>query len=1289
MCAFLLSGVLATRSNAQVNPDAKWIPAPASRLGTGYYVVDSYDNVPPPWLPSLNFVDTTFQPFLWHRVQNGPRSFVPSTNYVAYWQVTRNDSVDNTFCGPLPIGFRFNFYGNNYDSVYLSSNGYIGFGNWNRATGGDGPAFSAGGGGWNPPNGVPSLPSTYVPKATACFMATDGMLVHGKYDSSKVLYKTNLSTDTMFINFYGYYAKNGSMTSGYIDKFYINIQICLTRQDSSITFTYLQLHGAVTIGLAATRADQLFENGGFGVSPPYESIIGVQDSTQTQGTTYMGGGYINDVVAGPRPNQAGQANAYYLQNGAVVKFRRWPNICQADTIVWPPRNYELLVGDSLTPIATFGNVAPTPQTFYTIFRIRNLITGQTVYQSQDSVLNLGSLKTQRDTFLTYYTYPGFSEQVGSMFAEAIASPYKNVDQFIGDYWPFDDTLREEIFVIQQLSAPFYDFNDNFSTPALLPGTIPNALQWVNINSNVVDGEQYTFSPPPPRGLEGDTSFPQLNSPVILMDRRDANGNYYPACNFGGGVPIPPFPSIPPPVYPNATIGQGGYGDTIISFPIDLSATNHALFGFSYERAGTHTYPRWYDVSQAVGPERTILYPDGSSVARVGDSLTVEYANYTQITNVGSWFEKWAGDGGKDLNFNRVYLPIDSPFTWKYFRFRVRLKAKNDFEPGSPGDDADAWYVDNFVVSTPLKPELEVSFVRVSSAYPYLRVPTTQASAIPLEVGLGNNGGGVAQSFGIEVQIWPQPPGSYRINGTPWTVYDRLITEQSVNPGQTAVVTAPSFNAGVQPPGTYQITARLRPQNYDAVNENDSTYSMYSSTFDSSYVYDTGTNDVPSLYGLAGVGLKMQETSADNMVGGSGTAGTGSGTIATKFVVYTRDTIYGVQAYFGSYNQANDPIRIALYRNSGLIPGDTLPIACATTQTFRQGPWDAYSTYLFNCGPIILTPGAYWLGVSQMAETGMELGGNSSRSSVDWTVYDCSPQEQEGFVLNYPGVDSAFAFENTALSRNWYPFYFPAGRSLPGYSYPITTGLKNNGPASNVNSIDCGKIYQYFFGEGSWIPMIRPYFRWRQPATGYTPDPPPPVPIELLTFSGAYSGNEVALAWKTASELNNNGFFVQRTVKGENSWTTLNANQIIPGFGTTSAEHNYDYNDPNVTLGTTYQYRLQQVDNDGGVTYSKNIVEITIPAADYMLYSNYPNPFNASTQIAYSLPASGFLTLKVYDMLGREVKTLVNSTQQSTKQPVNVSWDGTDNNGAPVASGNYMYKMEVNGRTFSHSLSLTR
>ena len=74
--------------------------------------------------------------------------------------------------------------------------------------------------------------------------------------------------------------------------------------------------------------------------------------------------------------------------------------------------------------------------------------------------------------------------------------------------------------------------------------------------------------------------------------------------------------------------------------------------------------------------------------------------------------------------------------------------------------------------------------------------------------------------------------------------------------------------------------------------------------------------------------------------------------------------------------------------------------------------------------------------------------------------------------------------------------------------------------------------------------------------------------------------------------------------------------------------------------------------------------------DYTLNQNYPNPFNPSTIISYALPKTSFVTLKVYDMLGREIKTLVNNEQNAGTN--RVQWNGDNNFGTKVSSGTYIF-----------------
>ena len=176
-----------------------------------------------------------------------------------------------------------------------------------------------------------------------------------------------------------------------------------------------------------------------------------------------------------------------------------------------------------------------------------------------------------------------------------------------------------------------------------------------------------------------------------------------------------------------------------------------------------------------------------------------------------------------------------------------------------------------------------------------------------------------------------------------------------------------------------------------------------------------------------------------------------------------------------------------------------------------------------------------------------------------------------------------------------------------------------------------------------------------------------LPVELTSFNASITQNKVQLNWETATELNNNGFEVQR--KLENSdWITIG---FVQGKGTTTEPTTYTYlDDVSDFISNKIYYRLKQIDYNGNYEFSNEVEVITLPL-EYSLSQNYPNPFNPTTKIKYEVPENTNVTLEVFDVLGRLIKTLVNENKSAGRYEVEF-------NASELSSGLYLYKISAVG-----------
>ena len=183
-----------------------------------------------------------------------------------------------------------------------------------------------------------------------------------------------------------------------------------------------------------------------------------------------------------------------------------------------------------------------------------------------------------------------------------------------------------------------------------------------------------------------------------------------------------------------------------------------------------------------------------------------------------------------------------------------------------------------------------------------------------------------------------------------------------------------------------------------------------------------------------------------------------------------------------------------------------------------------------------------------------------------------------------------------------------------------------------------------------------------------------LPVELSAFEATPDFDRVNFTWTTSSELKNLGFNLYRKGSENTDWVSVNS-EIIPGKGTYSAESNYSYTDKKVVAGHTYSYKLESVSYDGALTVEK-IIKIDVPVPkEFALFKNYPNPFNPTTHINFQVPEYSTVTIVVYDISGREVKTLVNKTGYDAGK-YDITWNATDNFENKVASGMYFYRFSA-------------
>ncbi len=189
---------------------------------------------------------------------------------------------------------------------------------------------------------------------------------------------------------------------------------------------------------------------------------------------------------------------------------------------------------------------------------------------------------------------------------------------------------------------------------------------------------------------------------------------------------------------------------------------------------------------------------------------------------------------------------------------------------------------------------------------------------------------------------------------------------------------------------------------------------------------------------------------------------------------------------------------------------------------------------------------------------------------------------------------------------------------------------------------------------------------------------PPLPVEIATFTARIDGQNAQLFWQTVSENSNAGFRIQRRVGS--GWKPVS---FIDGAGTTSESQTYHYRDTNLPYeADSVTYRLKQVDIDGTISFSGTRT-LKIGTPDKLaLQAPFPNPVQGQVTLRYALPMKADVSIRIYDVLGRQVETIRRGTEDAGRKEVPIST-------SRLSSGTYFVRIEADERMGTKQLTVMR
>ncbi|RPH94239.1 T9SS C-terminal target domain-containing protein [candidate division KSB1 bacterium] len=364
------------------------------------------------------------------------------------------------------------------------------------------------------------------------------------------------------------------------------------------------------------------------------------------------------------------------------------------------------------------------------------------------------------------------------------------------------------------------------------------------------------------------------------------------------------------------------------------------------------------------------------------------------------------------------------------------------------------------------------------------------------------------------------------------------------------------------------------------------------------------------------------------------------------------------------------------------------VATGWSNSFGTGADDVYTIKVDNSGNLIWS----WIlggnrhdvgcSVEQTRDGGYIVAGYAESFGADWRnayfirfapdsrakafvqVIDAGPPVWGYRLVHVQGTMNSLAFTN----------FCPGTIGSLSGSAATRWAMLPNGDSNNGDSIifiastplTSGTIDTFWLSHPNCAAQVT----WAVGDSNGTIDGP--LPVELLSLSAGVLPEGIELQWNTASETNNDFFEIMR---GNSETGEFSRIATLASQGNSATEHRYEYLDRDVTAGQTYWYYLADVDMSGTRTEHREMMRsATMTSAaelpsDYSL-SAYPNPFNPSTTISFSITEAGNVRMDVYDVSGRWIRTLTDENREAGSYAVTF-------NANDLPSGIYFVRMEAN------------